>query len=395
MRYILPLLVLLSAALIIKMIIATGPQSSPQQPPSAIPLTVAAQPLQRQDITITIASNGIIQPRSQASIASQVTGTVTLLAPTFVNGGFFNAGDLLLQIDDRDYRIASKIAAASLIEAKLKLAEETARSQQAQRDWQRLGRSGMASELVLRKPQLASANAAVASAQARLEQAELDLSRTRVTAPYAGRVRNKHVDIGQFINAGTALADIYATDYVEVRLPLNSQQQGFIAIPGQFKQAASAPLPLVTITAQFGQDSYSWPALLTHAEGALDSNSRQLYTVAQINDPYNNSQSNKPPLQIGQFVQAQIKGRQLQGVIVIPTASIYEGNQVIIYIDGVLQRRNIELVWQDSEISIVKRGLLVGELLVTTPLDAVISGTPAQLQSQASPAVDNKNEVTP
>ena len=383
-RYMLPILVIVITVLIIRVITSTSPASEKRKQTTDNQLTVEVLAITQSDFPMTIKTNGIIQPRRQVSIASQVTGTITQVASTFISGGFFNAGDTLLSIDDRDYIIAVKIASAALIEAKLVLTEEQAKSKQAQRDWQRLGREGQPNELVLRKPQLASANASLASAQAQLEQARLNLQRTQILAPYAGRVLTKHVDIGQFVTVGTALADIYSTDQVEVRLPLNNQQQHYIHLPEQFKQHSNSYYPPVNISAQFGNQRYNWSGKLTRTEGALDPKSRQLYTVATIENPYGRDNSNKPALKIGQFVSAEITGNVLNNIFILPTASVYEGDQVIIFKDGLLKRKDINVIWRDSRNTIVDTGIHPKELLVTTPLSYVVSGSKAQLATMQS-----------
>ncbi|WP_232784081.1 efflux RND transporter periplasmic adaptor subunit [Moritella sp. Urea-trap-13] len=365
--------------LIVRVITSTSPTSEKRKQAQGNLLTVEVMTIKHSDFPIMVKTNGIIQPRSQASIASQVSGTVTRVSSAFISGGFFNAGDVLLSVDDRDYIIAVKIASAALIKAKLDVTEERAKSKQAQRDWQRLGREGQPNELVLRKPQLASANAALASVQAQLEQAQLNLQRTQIVAPYAGRVLTKNVDIGQFVTVGSALADIYATDQVEVRLPLNNQQQNYIQLPEQFKQASRSYYPPVNITAQFGSQRYNWSGKLTRTEGALDPKSRQLYTVATIENPYGRNNSNKPALKIGQFVSAEITGNVLSNIFILPTANVYEGDQVIIFKDGLLRRKDINVIWRDSRNTIVDVGIHSGELLVTTPLSSVVSGSKAQL----------------
>lgn len=380
-RYLLPLLILLITVLVIRVITSTSPTPEKRNPDADNQLTVEVVTVQQADFPITIKTNGIIQPRSQASIASQVSGTVTSVSSVFISGGFFYAGDILLSVDDRDYVIAVKIASAALIAAKLALTEEQAKSKQAQRDWLRLGREGQPNELVLRKPQLASANASVASAQAQLEQAQLNLQRTKILAPYAGRVLTKHVDIGQFVTVGTALADIYATDYVEIRLPLNSQQQNYIDLPEQFEQGNVTHYPNVLVSAGFGNNTYTWSGQLTRAEGALDAKSRQLYTVATIKNPYGSGNSNKPSLKIGQFVTAEIEGITLSNIFILPTTSVYEGDQVITFKHGQLTRKDVNVIWRDSHNTIVDTGIHTGELLVITPLSSVISGSKAQLAS--------------
>ncbi|MDX2322356.1 MAG: efflux RND transporter periplasmic adaptor subunit [Moritella sp.] len=383
-RYVLPLLVVVITVFIIQVITSTSPTPEKRSQVADNQLTVEVIAITASDFQVTLKTNGIIQPRSQAGIASQVSGTVTKVSPEFISGGFFNAGDTLLSVDDRDYIIAVKIAAAALIEAKLTLTEEQAKSKQAQRDWLRLSRKGEPNDLVLRKPQLASANASLASAQAQLEQAQLNLQRTKITAPYAGRVLTKHADIGQFVTIGTVLADIYATDQVEVRLPLNSQQQNYIQLPEQFKQNSNSYYPPVNITAQFGNKGYRWSGKLTRTEGALDTKSRQLYTVATIENPYGRDNRNKPALKIGQFVSAEIAGNVLHNIFILPTTSVYEGDQVIVFKDGQLNRKDINVIWRDSRNTIVDAGVYTGELLVTTPLNSVVSGRKARLTSSSS-----------
>lgn len=386
LRYTLPLIVFIIAIFIAIGIMKSKPSSVKRANPLTGTLAIEAMQVTPTSYTIKINANGVISPRSQASIASQVSGNVVSVSSSFINGGFFSAGDTLLAIDDRDYKIAVRIAQATLVESQLKLSEEQAKSKQALADWQRLKRQGTPNDLVLRKPQLASAKATLSSAQAQLEQAKLNLSRTKIIAPYDGRVLNKQVDQGQFVSIGSALADIYAIDYVEVRLPLNSQQQRFINLPEFFKNTDTMMYPDVEITATFGNDLYQWPSKLIRTEGALDAKSRQLYTVAQIKDPYSQTHSDKPSLKIGQFVSAQISGISLDNVFVIPSNYVYEGNQVIIYEDEKVYRRDVQIIWRNETSAIIQAGLNGGESIVTTPLNSVISGTNAKLVNSVEEA---------
>lgn len=389
LRYTLPVIVLIVAAIAVKMINSNGPKPDKYQSPAAMTLSVETIPIEQGDYTINLQSNGVIQPRSQAEIASQVSGTVVTVADSFIAGGFFAAGDILLAIDDRDYQLAVRIAESDLVNTELSLAEEQAKSQQAQRDWSRLNRPGKPNDLVLRKPQLASAQAAMASAQAKLEQAQLALERTKIIAPYAGRVLTKNVDLGQFVNVGTALATIYAIDYVEIRLPLNSQQQSFIQLPEQFKQTTIENYPATTVTAKFGLQKYQWQGKITRAEGALDTKSRQLYVVAQIEDPYSSANSDKPALKIGQFVDAEISGITLANAFIVDTRYVYEGDQVITYNKGILTRKNVNVIWRNAEHTIVDSGLAIDDQIVTTPLNSVVSGTKAKVIETAAGNKDN------
>ncbi|MCE2594076.1 efflux RND transporter periplasmic adaptor subunit [Motilimonas cestriensis] len=381
-RFILPVLVLLVAGYVAWYLATHRPQAQTRPPAKPPVVNVQVLPLVSQAYQVNINSFGTIQPRSQGALVSQVSGSITKVSPNFVVGGFFEQDEVLIEVDNRDYLAALQIAEAALIQARLELTQEQAKVEQAKRDWQRLGK-GKPTELVLRKPQLAAAQANVASAKARLAQAQLDLERTQIKAPYAGRLLTKQVDLGQFVGAGASLADIYAVDYVEVRLPLNEQQQALVSLPELFRQQKSSPeRPQISISAQFGRNSYSWQGEIERTEGALDANSRQLYAIARIDDPYGRQNQDKPPLKIGQFVDAQIQGKSLEQVMVLPRNAVYQGNQVIVFQDGVLQRKTVAVIWADSDSFIVDGGLSEGDLLVTTPLGNIVSGTRAKLAEE-------------
>ncbi|MFO6425304.1 efflux RND transporter periplasmic adaptor subunit [Motilimonas sp. KMU-193] len=382
-RFILPVLVLVVAGAIAWYLAVNRPQALTRPAAKAPVVSVAVMDLTLQQYPVSIQSFGTIQPRSQGALVSQISGSITKVSPNFVVGGFFEQGEVLVEIDNRDYVAAKQIAQAALTQAQLALVEEQARVEQAKRDWLRLGK-GKATELVLRKPQLAAAQANVTSARAKLEQAKLDLERTQIRAPYAGRLLTKQVDLGQFVGAGANLANIYAVDYVEVRLPLNQQQQALIDLPERYRQQTTLPnRPAVTISAQLGRQTFSWQGEIERTEGALDSNSRQLYAIARIDDPYGQQNQDKPPLKIGQFVDAKIAGQVLTDVLVVPRDAVYQGNQVIVFEAGVLVRKTVDVVWGSNDAFIVDGGLSAGEKLVTTPLGNIVSGTRAKLANAA------------
>ncbi len=383
-RVLLPLLVLGVALAVSYQIYSNKPEARKRQAPPANVMTVETQVLQQQSYTPELTSYGVIQPRSQSSLIAQVSGQIQWVAPAFNEGGFFNKGDVLLKIDDRDYQAALQIARANVLEAGLRLSEEKARVAQAERDWKRLAKPGeKANDLVLRRPQLAAAEAALSSARANVTKAKLDLERTQILAPYDGRIREKNVDFGQFVNTGTNLGSIYATDYLEVRLPLNSQQQAFVDLPEQFLNGATEEQPLVRIQASIGRKSYQWLGRLVRTEGVLDASNRQLYVIARIDDPYSASNADKPQLKIGQFVTATIEGRPLEDVFVLPQSALKQDNQVILFRDNQLERRNVGLLWRGADEVVVDQGLAQGEQLVTSPVGSVVTGTRAKLKEEA------------
>ena len=272
------------------------------------------------------------------------------------------------------------------------MAEEQARAKVAERDWRQLKRDAGANQLVLRKPQVAAARAAVLAAEAQLARAQLNLERTRITAPYAGRLLEQSVGLGQYVGAGTVLGRIYAVDYVEIRLPLSNRQLAFIDLPEQYRgDPDHIPGPAVTLRARIGATDYHWQGQLIRAEGAIDTQSRQLFVVAQVDDPYGRGPQQRPPLRIGQFVQAEISGRTLTDVIVIARTALREGDQVLLVNnDNLLTRRTVDVIWRDSANVVIGSGLNSGDALVLTPLSTAAEGTPVRVRyrEQAAPEAE-------
>ena len=248
------------------------------------------------------------------------------------------------------------------------------RSNQAKEDWERLGNEGEATALVLREPQLLAARARIDSAESTLEKARLELERTDIVAPFAGRILRKHADIGQVVAKNSPLADVYATDYVEIRLPLRNRDLGFIDLPEtyRYEQTDEAVGGVKIFSELIG--SAEWDAKLVRTEGAIDASARQLHVIAQIDNPFDRENGNRVPLKIGQYVTATLQGKILRDATVIPNNTIYQGTYVYIVEEGILRRRDIEILWQNDADALIKTGLTPGDLLVTTPLGQVSSG---------------------
>jgi RND family efflux transporter MFP subunit len=339
---------------------------------------VSAERVTKTNFKVVVTSQGTVQPRTQGSLIPQVTGIVKQVSPNFRDGGFFEKDELLVEIDRIDYENALVVAEADLTVATSNFEEETALAEQAAEDWKQLGRKGEPNSLALRKPQLAKAQSAVVSAQARLDRAKRDLSRTEIRAPYAGRILTQSVDQGQLVTPGTVLAQIYAVDYAEIRLPLANNFLGYVEIPESYRGDAlgTAPAgPKVNLKATVGQDTFSWEGRIVRAEGAIDTRSRQLFVVAQVDDPYARRKSGQPPLKVGMFVQAEIQGRTLEDVFVLPRASVRPNDEILVINDkNELQRQQLKFLWRDSDVVVVADGLSEGSLLCLTALPFAANG---------------------
>ncbi|MBD1399742.1 efflux RND transporter periplasmic adaptor subunit [Pelovirga terrestris] len=393
-RFLLPLLILSGGIAISAALIASGPEATRQRP-QIPPPTVEVITLKPQSYQVQVASRGTVSPRTESTLVAETAGRVVKVADNFYTGGFFEQGDLLLQVDDRDYQNAVIIARAEVAQRQLALAEEQARSDQARRDWQQFQQQNPPPPLVVRTPQLENAAAALAAAQARMRQAELNLERTRILAPYAGRILTKDVDIGQYITTGTRLARIYASDALEVRLPLSDEQLSHLTLPEEFRNRPVVPATRqagVTFSVRIGSDIFTWSGRLVRTEGSIDINSRQLFVIARIDNPYQQT-ADRPQLKIGQFVEARISGSQLEAVYRIPRQAIHGERTVhIITPENRLERRELDIVWRDTNYLVASGPLRPGEQIALTRLPFAADGISVRITNNNQDGRKGQNQ---
>lgn len=365
------ILVLCVAWMITSVLKATKPAPEKRSRPSSPPSVEIVQ-VQPGSYQITVPTRGEIRARTRSVLVPEVPGRIVKVAENFRAGGFFEEGDVLVEIDPRNYETAVTVATGNVAQAQNSHEQEKARAAQAKENWDRLGNGKEPTDLVLRVPQLAEAKARVDAAIAEEDQARLDLQRTKVRAPYAGRILEQLADVGQFVTTGTSLARVFAVDYAEIRLPLTNKQAAFIDLPEDFRGDPTSPdsedLPDLRLTKKQGLKEHSWQGKIVRTEGAIDLLSRQLFVVGQVDDPYRKRDDGAPPLKIGDFVEAQITGREISGVYTVPRTAIREGNQVLLVDAGQrLRIRDIEIIWGDDQNVVVSAGLNPGDTICTTP----------------------------
>jgi RND family efflux transporter MFP subunit len=269
------------------------------------------------------------------------------------------------------------------------VATETGLADYAQIDWERLNRqpgsNKSASALALRKPQLAEAMANLEFALADLDKKQEDLLRTVIRAPYAGLIRKKRADIGQYITAGSPLAVTFAIDYAEIRLPLPDKELAFLDLPDVMNDGPSN-YPAVTLTAEIGGTERHWEGEIVRTEGVFDEHSRVLYVVAQVKDPYGQEFGYwQSPLRIGTFVQASIEGKLAQNVFVLPRGTLRRGGRIWIVDDNDLIRpRAVTVLRADEESIYVSSGLVDGEQVCLTPLENPLPGSRVRYEKPLS-----------
>ena len=311
--------------------------------------------------TLLVPSQGSVHARHEIEVVARVGGVIESVNDAFVPGGFFQQGDSLIQIEPADYRHALTRAESQVANAAATLAQEQGMAKQAKREWRDLG-TQTANNLFLRKPQLAAAEAGLAAAKADRDQAKLDLERTAVKAPFAGRVVETLVDIGQYVTPGTKLARIHSTGVAEVRLPLTDHQLSLLELP---LGSAIQNGPAVRVTANLAGKEREWRGLIVRTEAAIDPNSRFVYAVAQIQNPY----AGEAPLINGLFVEAQIAGKTYDDISVLPRQALHEGSHILVLNEeNQLGFRDMELLQAVGDQVWLRGDLADGEKVVVSSL---------------------------
>ncbi|MDG2091437.1 MAG: efflux RND transporter periplasmic adaptor subunit [Gammaproteobacteria bacterium] len=351
---------------------------------------------QVEDAYITVSSQGTVEPRTRTNFVSEVSGRVIEVSPAFVAGGFFRNGDVLLKLDDQNYRAAVSRDAASVATANSLLEQERGQVYVAQREWYRMSEQQQdqirAKDLYLRQPQLEEAEARLVSAEADLEKSKADLAKTMIVAPYDGLVSAKSTDIGQFVSAGSAIADIFAIDYAEVRLPIPENKIQYLNLPSSVNRAGDHDDSLATsleveLSSMLGDQEFHWNGRLSRTEGVLDTRTRVLFSVVQVSDPYNLYDNlHQEPLLIGTYVNADIQGQLLEDVIVLPRFAI-QANDLVWVADqeNRLYVRTVEVVTSNGDEIYIRGGLEAGDRVVLTRMENPLNGTLVETQVQNNP----------
>ena len=307
--------------------IASGPIMESLKPkpearseaPKALAVFTGAATL--EDVQLTVSVQGEVAPRNQANLAPQVPGRVTYVAPNLVNGGSLKKGQLLMRVEDADYKLALVRAESTVASARQRLLQTEAEADLARRELEDLGITD-ASPLALKQPQLEEARASLAAAEAQLMDAELQLQRTGVYAPFDGRVLSESVDIGQFVGAGAVIAQVFATDVMEVELQITDQQMGELGLPLAFNATDAIPGPEVRLEASVSGRKRQWDGKITRTGAAVNSRTRLISVYAEVQDPFGAGSDDGVPLAPGLFVDADIIGRAVQDIVVVPREAL-------------------------------------------------------------------------
>lgn len=375
-----PVLVLTIGLLIGGGMVMARPSVATRTPSQSTPM-VHVMNAQPESVHLKIHSQGTVAPRTESDLIAEVSGRITWVSPSLAAGGFIEQDAPLIEIDPRDYEVAMTRAKASLsrAESQFALAKRAAERQR------KLSQRGVTSPVSLDDAEnaLLVMEANRLEAEASLTQARHNLQRTKVRAPFAGRIRTKHVDVGQFVNRGNPVARIYAVDYAEVRLPIPNDVAAFVDLPIDYRdEGGEAPQPEVVLSADYGGERFSWNGRIVRTEGELDPRTRMIHAVARVEDPYGRGDDpDRPPLAVGLFVEAEIEGRLVDDVYSLPRSALRGNNRVLVVdAESRARVRPIRLLQRLTDRVLVASGLEPGDRVVTSPLALTIEGMPVEVK---------------
>jgi RND family efflux transporter MFP subunit len=374
---------LLSAAVIATALVIAIILFALKPPPETVTITPPALNIdvaiaEKQTLSIAVNSQGTVEPRTETTLITEVSGKIIEVAAQFQSGGLVAKDDLLLRVDPRNYDVEVKRAEANAATAFSNLMQEKGRGSVAEQDLKKYPRefaSKDARHLAMRLPQLKEAQARLNSAKADLAHANNNLDRTEIRAPYRGIIKARNVDLGQFVSLGTQLGHIFAVDFAEIRLPIPTDRLAYLALPNSKDNESS---PAVIVKNELGLE---WQGNIVRTEAVIDERSRVLFAIAKIDDPYG-LDNGGDTLLMGSFVKADISGKEIDGLIAIPRYILRTGNKIwVLDKEQRIRNRDLKILHTEGKLVYVYEGLNDGDVICLSTIPNAIAGTKVEVNS--------------
>ena len=332
--------------------------------------------LKKQPASIEIDSMGEVNPEKEVSLKPLVSGSVVKISKNFFPGGIVKKGEVLIQIEKRDYEIEVQKYKSLVNKAKAELDLEIGQQKSAKKELEFYEKNQADfledKNLALRKPQLESARADLESALADLSQKELDLSRTTIKAPFDAIIMETNVNTGSYISSQETAALIYGTDKYRIKAFIPADRLSKIDIS---KNRIKAEIESQT-------SSVKRQGYVKSISGKIIEESRMAEVLIDVKDPLG-IDSGLPPLVVNDYVSVSVKCGQLDEAIVIPREYVHDHTYVWIYSKGRLDIRKIEILWKNNLDVIVKNGVKPLEKLITSPISIPVKDMPLLINGQS------------
>ncbi len=373
LKIISPILVLVVSIGVVQALSAAKPAPEKKEESQRL-VSLYVDEVTSDTVTISVQAQGDVRPKTEIDLIPQVSGRIVGISESFAEGAEFSPGDTLIKIDDTNYKLAVIRAEARVSEAKVNVERELANAKIKREHWLDKRTEGEPTAFALNKPQVMDAEAKLLAAEADLKEAKLNVARTEINVPFLGRVVKKNVGIGQYVTAGTPLGRVFSTDTVEIRLPLTDVQLEELNLPmGYMADAFNAPA--VKFTARVGNREHSWNGRIVRTHASVDQQTRLIYAIAEVEDPYGLGSDNGTPLAVGMFVKAEIEGVSSQQAMVLPRLALRSANKVYVINDeNRLEIRTVDILSTSDDVVLVSTGVKVGDKVVTSTIPAAVDG---------------------
>ena len=370
-KYLRPLIIIGISTAIAAVLYMLG-QISPDAIQEKDPMDVNVQILTPIDYQIKIKSTGTTTPITQTVLTSEVGGEVIYRSKKFSEGSSVISGEILAKIDDTDLQLQYKNALLQLASAEVQFAVQQAEAEIAQEAWDQVG-EGVPQELTTKKPQLKQAKAALEVAKAQVQSAEKKLNKTEITAPYTGRIQNINIDLGSTIIPGQPVGSMYTSNEIEVTLSVKDSDLKFLDIPMDGRKLNPDQKSIVVIKSLYKGEMQEWAGNLERVDGVIDPMTRMIKLIANFKNNF--IEETKPILPIGLFVEAEINGKQLEDIFMIPNSALTPNDELLfLNQDDALEIRKVSVLTKMKNHILVKEGMKAGERVVVSKLSIATNG---------------------
>jgi len=372
------------AALVVAIIFMTEPTAKRESATRETAMLVNVVSVERGNFSPVIKTTGTVQPVREIILSPRVSGEVVRRAEVFNPGEAVESGRFLLQIDEADYRIAVELRKSDLEEARANLIVEKGRQAVARRDFEQseADLSEESKALVLRKPQLQTAEAAVRAAESALNQAQLDLQRTSVLAPFDALILSRNIDAGSQVSQADVLGRLVGTEEYWIIATVPQSRLAWLSFTEDQETNQGAKV-LISNPNAWGANKHR-EGVLQKMTGELEGKTRMVKVLVSVPDPLGieNSSEGKPALLIGAFVELEIDGKEIEDVVRLNRDYLRNNNTVWVMEDEKLAIKNVEVVLTDAEHAYIKNGLQDGDQVVTTNLATVVEDSPLRVEAE-------------
>lgn len=369
-KVLIPMLLVLSTMMLVAFMKFSAPEAARSVPPPRV-ARVSVQVVELVDTPAMVRVTGTAEAARQVVVMPEVGGRIVAQSSELVPGGRVAKGDVLVNIDPRDYRLAVEQERSRVRQAELEVQLEQGRGAVAEREWIAVkSADAEGAPLALRVPQMATAERSLTAARAGLSRAELALERATLRAPFNAIIIEESAEVGQVVGAGTRIATLVGTDEIFIRAAVPVERLPFIAIPGMGADAGSR----ATVIHDLGTTTVEREARVLRLVGTLDPASRTAQVIVGVSSPLD-SPEGAPPLLPGAYVEVVIEGRIVNQVLAVPRAAVVDGDRAWIVSDEkTLALRTLDVQWRDPKRLFVRGGLEPGAQVVTSPLALPIEG---------------------